>query len=108
MINIDEFAKVEMKVGKVTLAENVEGSEKLIRLHVDFGKEDIRTIFTAVRSFGYSPADFTDKQFLFTTNLEPRKMMGEESQGMILAVEDEDDNFFFIAADGLPLGAQVC
>jgi len=108
MINIDEFAKVEMKVGKVTLAENVEGSEKLIRLHVDCGKEDIRTIFTAVRSFGYSPADFTGKQFLFITNLEPKKMMGEESQGMILAVEDEDDNFFFIAADGLPLGAQVC
>ncbi|MBU0576458.1 hypothetical protein KJ707_00735 [Patescibacteria group bacterium] len=106
MINLNDFGKVEIKVGRVTQAENVEKSEKLIRLQVDFGKEDVKTIFTGVRPFGYAPEDFTDKQFLFVTNLEPRKMMGEESQGMILAV-DGDDKPFFITAKGLPLGAQV-
>lgn len=106
MININDFAKVEIKVGLVTQAEDVEKSERLIRLHVDFGDDDKRAIFTGVRTFGYTPEDFTDKQFLFVTNLEPRKMMGEESQGMILAVDGEDKPFFISAAD-LPLGAQV-
>jgi methionyl-tRNA synthetase len=106
MINIDDFFKVEISVGKVTQAENVQKSEKLIRLQVDFGDEGTRTIFTGVRTFGYSPENFTDKQFLFVTNLEPRKMMGEESQGMILAVDGEDKPFF-ITAEGLPLGAKV-
>ncbi|MBT3249608.1 MAG: hypothetical protein HN846_00640 [Candidatus Pacebacteria bacterium] len=106
MINIDDFAKVEIKVGLVTQAEDVEKSNKLIRLQVDFGKEELRTIFTGVRTFGYAPEDFTDKQFLFVTNLEPRKMMGEESQGMILAVDGQDKPFFVTAA-GLPLGAKV-
>jgi methionine--tRNA ligase beta chain len=107
MINIDDFAKVEIKVGLVTQAEDVEKSEKLIRLQVDFGDNDQRTIFTGVRAFGYKPVDFSDKQFLFVTNLEPRKMMGEESQGMILAVDGEDGQPFFISATELPLGAQV-
>ena len=106
MINIDDFAKVEIKVGLVTQAENAVGSEKLIRLKVNFGKEDIKIIFTGVRPFGYVPEDFIDKQFLFVTNLEPRKMMSSESQGMILAVDGEDKPFF-ITAQGLPLGAKV-
>lgn len=106
MINIDDFSKVEIRVGLVTLAEEVDKSDKLIRLSVDFGSEEVRTIFTGVRTFGYAPADFADKQFLFVTNLEPRKMMGEESQGMILAVDGEDKPFF-ITAEGLPLGAKV-
>jgi methionine--tRNA ligase beta chain len=110
MINIDDFAKVEMKVGLVTKAENVEKSEKLIRLQVDFGGDDQRTIFTAVRTLGFITDDFTDKQFVFVTNLEPRKMMGEESQGMILAADanvDGQEKPFFITAEGLPLGAKV-
>jgi len=110
MINIDDFAKVEIKVGLVTQAKDVEKSNKLIRLQVDFGEEKVRTIFTGVRTFGYTPADFADKQFLFVTNLEPRKMMGEESQGMILAVDGKEadkDKPFFITAAGLPLGAKV-
>jgi len=107
MININDFAKVEIKVGLVTQAEDVEKSNKLIKLKVNLGEEDERTIFTGVRTFGFTPEDFNDKQFLFVTNLEPRKMMGEESQGMILAVDGEDGQPFFVSAAGLPLGAQV-
>lgn len=118
-ITIDDFFKVEIKVGKVLDAVNKEGSEKLIRLTVDIGpssakamegeeEREIRTIFTAVRPFGYSPEDFIGKQFLFITNLEYKKIMDEESQGMILAVDDEmEGKPLFISADGLPIGSAV-
>lgn len=119
MITINDFAKVEMRVGLVTAARDVEKSKKLIRLEVDFGQKskDQRIIFTGVRTFGYAADDFTGKQFLFVTNLEPRPMMGEESQGMILAVDGPSEKLdngevkpgkpFFVSADGLPLGAVV-
>jgi len=113
MITIDDFAKVEIRVGKVTRAENVEKSEKLIRLTVDLGADEVRTIFTGVRPFGYDATDFADKQFLFVTNLEPKKMMGEVSQGMILAVDGPSTDKgqaskpIFVSAESMPLGAKV-
>lgn len=107
-ISIDEFAKVELMVGKVRDARNKEGSDKLIRLTVDFGDGNTRVIFTGVRGFGYVPEDFAGKQFFFVTNLAPRKMMDEESQGMILAVDSEDKSKpLFISADGMPVGSKI-
>jgi len=111
MINIDDFGKVEIRVGEVLEAENVEKSEKLIRLEVDFGDEK-RTIFTGVRGYGYTPEDFLNKQFLFVTNLEYKKIMGQESQGMILAVDPSAGSGqvikpLFISAEGLPVGAKI-
>jgi len=121
VITINEFARVDLRVGKVTLAENVEKSEKLIRLHVSFGLDEQRIIFTGVRVYGYTPDDFTGKQFFFVTNLQPRKMMGEESQGMILAVDssartsaelsrtpsEQAGKPLFVSADSLPIGAVI-
>jgi len=114
MINIEDFSKIEVRVGLVVEATNKEGSEKLIRLKVSFG-EEIRIIFTGVRGYGYTPEDFLNKKFLFVTNLEYRKMMDEESQGMILAVdglelpfgEHGDVKPVFISAEGLSVGAKV-
>jgi len=117
-ISIEDFARIEVRVGKVLEAKNKEGSEKLIRLVVDFGsafakassvkEETLRVIFTAVRQFGYTPADFLGKQFLFVVNLETKKIMNEESQGMILAVVSENDTKpFFVSAEGLPVGATL-
>ena len=105
-ITIDEFARVEERVGKVIEAANVEKSEKLIRLTVDFGELGKRTIFTGVRLFGYAPEDFQGKQFLFVTNLLPRRMLGEESQGMILAVDGKNKPIF-VTAEDMPPGARV-
>lgn len=107
MITIDDFSGVEIRVGKVEQAEHVEKSEKLIRLHVDFGSFGKRTIFTGVRTYGYTADDFAGKQFLFVVNLEPRKMMGEESQGMILAVDSTDGKPLFISGVGLPIGSPI-
>jgi methionine--tRNA ligase beta chain len=106
MISIEDFSKVEIRVGLVVAAENVEKSEKLIRLIVDLGEIGKRTMFTGVRGYGYTPEDFAGKKFLFVTNLEYKKIMDEESQGMILAVDDQDKPVF-ITAEGLPVGAKV-
>ena len=105
-ISIDEFSRVEQRVGKVTGAKNVEGSEKLIRLTVDFGSGETRIIFTGVRPFGYIPEFFQDKQFIFVVNLKPRKMLNEDSQGMILAVDGKDKPIF-VSGEGMPLGARI-
>lgn len=105
-ITIDEFFNVEMKVGKVKEATNKEGSDKLIRLVVDLGEEDSRIVFTAVRPFGYEPEDFEGKQFFFVSNIKPRRMMGEESQGMILAV-DGPEKPLFLSAEGMPIGGTI-
>ncbi|MEK7543751.1 MAG: tryptophan--tRNA ligase [Patescibacteria group bacterium] len=125
VITIEEFGRVELRVGKVVEATNKEGSEKLIRLVVEFGpsfakatagkQAETRVIFTGVRGYGYSPADFLNKQFFFITNLAPRKMMDEESQGMILAVDGDELPFgehgpkkpVFVSAEGLPVGAKI-
>ena len=107
-IDIQDFLKVDIRVGKVLGAKDKKGSSKLIRLKVDFGDNDPRIIFTAVREFGYTADFFENKKFLFVTNLKPKKIMDEESNGMILAVDDpKTQKPVFIKADNLPLGAFV-
>lgn len=88
MISIEDFAKVELKIGNVTAASEVPGSEKLIQLTVDAGEETLRTILTGMKTW-YKPKFFVGKQIVFVSNLEPRTMMGIESQGMIVACGGE-------------------
>lgn len=88
IITIDDFAKLDLRVGTVTNCEEKEGSEKLLRLTVDFGEEGTRTILSGIKQW-YNPEDLKGKQFVFVFNLAPRKMMGEESQGMLLAADGE-------------------
>lgn len=88
IITIDDFAKLDLRVGTVTNCEKKEGSEKLLRLTVDFGEEGTRNILSGIAPW-YQPEELVNKQFIFIVNLEPRKMMGEESQGMILAADGE-------------------
>ncbi len=89
LINYDQFAAMDLRIGKVENCEEKEGSEKLLRLTVDFGEEEgKRNILTGIKQW-YKPEDLICKQFLFIINLEPRKMMGEFSEGMILAAEGE-------------------
>lgn len=88
IITIDDFVKLDLRVGKVTNCEIKEDSDKLLRLTVDFGEEGTRTILSAIREW-YEPTELIGKQFVFVFNLAPRVMRGEESQGMILAAEGE-------------------
>lgn len=89
LIKFDDFAKVDMRVGTVVSAEDIEGSEKLIKMEVDFGDLGKRQILAGIKSW-YGPEDLVGKQLPFVINIEPRKMMGLESQGMILAADSND------------------
>lgn len=83
MITIDDFKKVEMKVGEVVEVEEVPESEKILKLSVNFGSET-RTIFSGIKKW-YGREDLINKKFLFVTNLEPKEMSFGTSEGMILA-----------------------
>ncbi len=89
MISFEEFSKIELKVGTVTSAEIVEESEKLIKLQVDLGEEEPRQVLAGIKKW-YKPEGLVGKQVIVVANLEPRQLMGIESQGMILAVEGKD------------------
>jgi methionyl-tRNA synthetase len=86
IIAFDDFDKLDLRVGTVTNCEEKEGSHKLLRLTVDFGEEGTRNILSGIKAW-YKPEDLIGKQFVFVLNLAPRKMMGEESEGMLLAAE---------------------
>lgn len=86
-ITIDDFAKLELKVGTILEGEEIEGSEKLLKFQVDLGEAKPRQILSGIKQW-YSPKDLVGKQIVVIANLEPRVMMGIESSGMILAVGD--------------------
>jgi methionyl-tRNA synthetase len=98
MINYEDFKKVEMKVGEIKEVELIEGSDKLLKLKVLFGDEE-RQILSGIRKFFEDPNALVGKKVPFVINLEPRKMMGLESQGMILAVNDDEGNFSLLEID---------
>lgn len=110
MINYDDFSKVELKVGTVIEAEDVEGSEKLIKLKVDLGEDPPaggpRQILAGVKQW-YQPKDFVGKQVVVVVNLEPREMMGLESQGMMLAADSQDGPVFLKPSKKVPAGTKI-
>lgn len=87
-ITFDDFSKMDMRIGKVVAAEKVEKSKKLLKLQVDTGI-DTRTVLSGIAEH-YSPEEMLGKQVTILVNLAPRKIMGVESQGMILMAEDKD------------------
>ena len=97
-ITIDEFKKVVAKIGKVLSAEVVEGSEKLIKLSLDFGEAEPRQILSGIKAW-YTPESLVGKQLLFVTNLAPRSMMGLESNGMLMAVDGPDGAPVFLVPE---------
>ncbi len=107
-IKYDDFAKVEFKIGEIKEAIEVKGSEKLLRLQVDFDEENLRTVFSGIKKW-YSPTDLIGKKTVFVTNIIPRKIMGEESQAMIFGAEDEaGENMSVLFLDkDLPVGSKV-
>lgn len=87
-VTIDDFSKLDIRVGKVLTAEKMEKSDKLLKLTVDTGV-DQRTVLSGIAKH-YTPEEMVGKQVTLIANLAPRKMMGIESQGMILMAEDAD------------------
>lgn len=85
---IDDFQKIEIRLGTVLSIAVVEGADKLYILQVDLGEEKPRQILSGIREF-VKEEELLNKQFPFVTNLAPRMLRGHESQGMILAGSDE-------------------
>lgn len=98
-ISIDEFAKIEVKIGTVRAAEPVPETDKLLRLVVDFGEETgPRQIVSGIRAYVADPAELIGRQLAFATNLAPRRLKGLESDGMLFAV-GEGETFAFLTPD---------
>ncbi len=107
MITFDDVKKVEMKVGKILKAEKVEGSEKLLRLEVDFGEETLRQVVSGIAKGYEDPQSLVGCSYIFVTNLEPRKIMGLESQAMILALVTDEDIALVTPSKQVPPGAAL-
>jgi methionine--tRNA ligase beta chain len=84
-VAFDDFKKIEIRVGQILLAEKVEGSDKLVRLEVDFGEVGKKQIIAGIALHFADLQILIGKKYAFVYNLEPRKLKGLESQGMILA-----------------------
>ena len=97
-VTIDDFSKLDIRVGKVVAAEKMEKSNKLLKLTINSGL-DTRTILSGIAQH-VSPEEITGKQVVFIANLAPRKMMGVESQGMILSAEDHDGKLKLLLPSG--------
>ncbi|OGD68003.1 methionine--tRNA ligase subunit beta [Candidatus Campbellbacteria bacterium RIFCSPLOWO2_01_FULL_34_15] len=90
MINIDDFAKLEIRIGEIKSAEKVEGSDRLLVFKVDLGEEQTRQIASGVAGYFSDPQELVGRQVPVVANLEPRTIRGVESQGMILYVSDDE------------------
>ena len=108
-VTIDEFAKVKLTVVKVKACENVKKSAKLLRFTLDDGSGTDRQILSGIAKW-YKPEELVGRTLLACTNLPPRKMMGLESNGMLLSAceNDEGDPRLIILEDTLPAGWTLC
>lgn len=87
IVTFDEFKKLDLRAARVTLAERVEGSDKLLRLEVELADEK-RQIVAGIGKI-YEPDLLIGREIIIVANLEPRKLMGLESRGMLLAASDD-------------------
>ena len=106
-ITFDDFVKVEMTVCKVISCENVKKSEKLLKFQLDDGSGTPRQILSGIAKY-YKAEDLVGKTLVACTNLAPRKMMGQESCGMLLSAEQDDKLNLLILDDAIKAGANLC
>ncbi len=105
-VPFEEFKKLDIRVGRIKDVEDIEGSKNLIKLIVDFGDEERQAV--AGLKNHYSKEDLIDKEFIFVLNLERKQFMGEESQCMILAADDENGNVVLLQPEKkIEIGSKV-
>ncbi len=93
IINYEHFSKMQLKVGQIKNVEDIDGKDKLYKLTIDLGEPETRTLLAGIKKH-YSKEELQDKQIIVIANLEPKKMGGLVSQGMLLAAceKQEGDN----------------
>jgi methionine--tRNA ligase beta chain len=105
MISFDDFNKLDIRIGTVLEAEKVEGADKLLKLVIDLGEE--KRIIVAGIAQDYNPEELEGKQIPILTNLEPKKLRGIESQGMILAVDIDNKAILLHPDKKVPNGSKI-
>jgi len=105
-VSFEDFLKLDMRVGKVLEAEQIPGSRNLIKMIVDFGSEKRQSVAGLLQY--YKPEELADKKYAFVLNLQRKKMMGVESQCMILAAEDTKGNVILIKPEkDVEIGSKI-
>jgi methionyl-tRNA synthetase len=106
-ITIDDFSKVDLRVGIVKSAEPIKGADKLLHLHVDIGEPQPRSIVAGI-AVSYKPEELIGRKVVIVANLAPRKLRGVESQGMIVAASREGDIPVLASfLEDVPIGAKL-
>ncbi len=108
MINLEDFKKVNIVVGKILSVEKVPDTDKLLKLSVDLGEEKLRQIVSGISLYFSDCSVLVGRKCMFVANLETRIIRGIESQGMILAVSTEDGKFSLLEPNNeIPVGARA-
>ncbi|MFZ3057806.1 MAG: methionine--tRNA ligase subunit beta [Minisyncoccales bacterium] len=105
VINFEEFEKIDLRAGKILEAKRVEGSDKLLKLQIDLGEEK-RQILAGIGKT-YTPEELINKTVIVIINLEPRMLMGLESQGMVLAVKDNNNLSVLVPEKEIVPGSKI-
>ncbi|KUK49879.1 MAG: Methionyl-tRNA ligase [Parcubacteria bacterium 33_209] len=105
IINYEDFIKVDLRIAKIVEAERVEGSTKIIKTIVDLGEEK-RQVLAGIGEF-YSPEELINKFVVVVVNLSPKKIMGMDSEGMILAVKDDEDLSLLTINKEIKIGSKI-
>lgn len=105
-ITFDDFAKLELRVAKITDCEPIKRAKKLLKLTVDDGTPDPRQIVSGIAPW-YQPDDLIGKSVVIVANLKPAKLCGEMSNGMLLAGDVSEDDVKVLFVDGMPAGTRI-
>ena len=105
IITFADFQKLDLRVATVLSVEKVENTDKLLKLQIDLGDEK-RQLLAGMAEF-YTPDELTGKQLVVLTNLEPKKIRGEESQGMLLAADSEGKAVILTPDGTIPPGTII-
>ena len=108
LIDIDDFAKVDLRVGQVISAERIPKADKLLLMKIDIGEEQPRQVLAGIAQF-YEPENLINRKVVVVANLKPRKLRGLESQGMVVAASYGEEGRPVIATftEDVPNGARL-
>ena len=108
MATYEDFKKIDIKIGKILSAEKIPETDKLLKLSVDFGEEELRTIVSGIALHHPDEQVLVGKKCAFVTNLDSRVIRGVESNGIILAIISEDNKFSLLEPQAdIPEGSRV-
>lgn len=106
MIDFKDFQKIDLRVAEVLEAEEVEDANKLLKLQIDVGEEKRQLVAGLAKS--YDPEDLVGKKIVVVFNLEPKELMGIESQGMLLAASDDGNHSLLtVDSDDIAPGSKI-